>query len=47
MRKLDPRYARLRAGLSQLPDGELRRILSHEEPMCCNDYYYDEKNKFY
>ncbi len=43
----DPRYVRLRAGLDQLSDAQLAKVLTHPAPMCYDTWNYDEATGFY
>lgn len=42
---MDARYERLRKGLEQLSDVELRRIIDYTEPMVYDDFNFDEESR--
>jgi len=45
--KTDPRYIKLKFGLNQLTDDELKRILDYKGEMVYDDYNYDQRTGRY
>lgn len=45
MPKGDPRYHRLRRGLSQLTSAQLRKVLRHPAPMVFDAFNYCERTQ--
>lgn len=43
----DPRYIKLKQGLSQLNREQLTKILEYKHPMCFDTWNFDEINKQY